>query len=99
MKTYGLASILFATALVSTSLVGKAAELKEFHHRLMMPSPHATTNSLVIVATDPSMVIMPRSRAGRRFGLILCQPQHSLNDGIVGTAKRHAILIDVAPND
>ena len=52
MKTYGLASILFATALASTSLVGKAAELKEFHHRLMMPSPHATTNSLVIVATD-----------------------------------------------
>ena len=47
MKTYGLASILFATALASTSLVGKAAEIKEFHHRLMMPSPHATTNSLV----------------------------------------------------
>ena len=47
MKTYGLASILFATALASTSLVGKAAEIKEFHHRLMMPSPHATPNSLV----------------------------------------------------
>lgn len=46
MKTHCLPSIWPVAALVLTSLNTDAAELKQFHHRLLMSSPRATTNSL-----------------------------------------------------
>ena len=46
MKTLCLPSILPIAALVLTSLNTEAAELKQFHHRLLMSSPRATANSL-----------------------------------------------------
>src|SRR4051794_20568392 len=46
MKMLCLPSILPVAVLVLTSLNTDAAELKQFHHRLLMSSPRATTNGL-----------------------------------------------------
>jgi hypothetical protein len=47
MRTYGLSSALSVVALVLTSSNIYAAEIKEFHHRLVTPSPREKTNSLL----------------------------------------------------